>query len=496
LSTELQPVILNVDDAEAQRYAVARTLEGAGFTVWHAATGQEALEKVARLPDMVILDVKLPDINGFEVCRRIKANPETALIPVLHQSAMYVDSRFRVTGLEGGADAYLVHPIEPEELLATVRALLRLRRAERDRRDSETRYRLMFDLNPMPCWVFDLSTQSFIEVNEAAVHTYRYSRDEFLRLKLHDISPDLSKLAQSVQQNWFTRVTDGKHQRRDGSMIEVEGSCQRIQLDGQELGLAIFNDVTERNRITELEAAAQVRREVLGRMMAAQEAERRHIARELHDEAGQLLASLLVGLRTVSESRSIEDARKQARQLRSLASRAMDEIGNLARGLHPATLDDLGLSAALSRLLADFEKIHGVPVTLKSGRLRPDQLPEAVQIGIYRIVQEALTNVARHAQANSVEVRFNLLPHEIEVTVADDGYGFDASLPAESGTHLGLQSMRERAALLGGNLEIFSEPQGTQVVARIPTEAGNKPVKVSEKRGKAKARHKNPRTGR
>src|SRR5262249_14983956 len=224
LSTQPQPVILNVDDAEAQRYAVARILESAGFTRWHAATGQAALEKVARLPDMVILDVKLPDINGFEVCRRIKANPVTALIPVLHQSAMYVDSRFRVTGLEGGADAYLVHPIEPEELLATVRALLRLRRAERDRRDSETRYRLMFDLNPMPCWVFDLSTQSFIEVNEAAIHTYRYSRDEFLGLKLHDISPDLPKLAQSVQQNWFTRITDGKHVRRDGSMIEVEGS--------------------------------------------------------------------------------------------------------------------------------------------------------------------------------------------------------------------------------------------------------------------------------
>src|SRR5262249_47991929 len=191
-----------------------------------------------------------------------------------------------------------------------------------------------------------------------------------------------------------------------------------------------------------------------------------------------------------------EDARKQARRLRSLASRAMDEIGNLARGLHPAALDDLGLSVALSRLLSDFEKIHGLRITLKSGCVRTDQLPAVVQIGIYRIVQEALTNVARHARANSVEVRFNLLPHEIEITIADDGYGFDASLPAESGTHLGLQSMRERAALLGGNLEIVSEPQGTQVVARIPTEAGNMPAKVSEQSGKAKGRHKNPRTGR
>ena len=497
MSEQTKPIILNVDDAEAQRYAVARTLEGAGFTVWQAATGQEGLDKAAQLPDLVILDVKLPDINGFEVCRRLKANPETALIPVLHQSAMYVDSQFRVTGLEGGADAYLIHPIEPEELLATVRALLRLRRAERDRRDSETRYRLMFDLSPMPCWVFDLATQCFVEANAAAIKAYGYSREEFLQLKLADISEDLPQLAEAVRKHWFARSAVSRHRRKDGRWIEVEGSCQSIQLDGQKLGLAIFNDVTERNRMVELEAAAQVRREVLGRLMATQEAERRHIARELHDEAGQLLASLLVGLRAVSESKRLEDARKQAKLLRSLASRAMDEIGNLARGLHPTALDDLGLSAALSRLLADYEKIHGVRVKLTSERLRPDQLAPAIQIGLYRIIQEALTNVVRHAEAKSVTVIFRSLPNCIEVTVADDGKGFDSSLHARpAGSHLGLQSMRERAALLGGRLDIESGPQGTRIVARIPTEAGVPLSRGLENSGKAKNGGKNPRSRR
>src|SRR5436305_14577956 len=103
------PVILNVDDTEAQRYAISRTLESAGFTVWQAASGQEALEQVAKGPDLVILDVKLPDISGFEVCRRMKENPQTAHIPVLHQSATYVGSHAKITGLEGGADAYLIH---------------------------------------------------------------------------------------------------------------------------------------------------------------------------------------------------------------------------------------------------------------------------------------------------------------------------------------------------------------------------------------------------
>src|SRR5579863_382500 len=175
-------VILNVDDAEAQRYAITRTLENAGFIVWQAASGTEALQQVEKGPDLVILDVKLPDMGGFEVCRLIKQNPATASIPVLHQSAAYVDSHARISGLEGGADGYLVHPIEPGELLATVRALLRLCRVERELRESEARYRTIFESSPLPCWLFDIATLRFRAVNGAAVRTYGYSHEEFLGL--------------------------------------------------------------------------------------------------------------------------------------------------------------------------------------------------------------------------------------------------------------------------------------------------------------------------
>lgn len=465
-------VILNIDDAEAQRYALARTLEGAGFTVWQAGTGKEGLEKAARLPDLVILDVKLPDISGFEVCRRLKSNPETASIPVLHQSAMFVDTHFKVTGLESGADAYLVHPIEPEELLATVRALLRLRRAERELRDSEIRYRMMFGLSPMACCVFDLATRKIVEINEAATKNYGYHRIEFQRLRLEDlwIPDDFPKLWELLSHDASEVVVEARHRRRDGELIDVESSWRAIHLNGKHLGLAIFHDVTERKRMTEVEATAKIRREMLGRLLAAQDGERRHIARELHDEAGQLLASLLVGLRGVAESKKVEDARRQAKQLRSLVSRTMDEIGNLARGLHPTVLDDLGLSEALTRLLADYEKRHGIQVSLKNGRCHPDQLAPEVQIGLYRIIQEALTNVVRHAQARSVKVRFKALPQHVEVTIADDGKGFDCSVRG-SGRHLGLQSMRERAALLGGQVRIASGGHGTEIVATIPKEA-------------------------
>jgi signal transduction histidine kinase len=127
--------ILNVNDDEATRYLTTRTLGMAGYRVLEAATGQEAL-RLAELerPDVVVLDVKLPDISGYEVCKHLRSRPETASIAVMHTSATYVTPDKKVRGLEGGADAYLTEPFEGEELVATVRSLLRMRRAEQELR--------------------------------------------------------------------------------------------------------------------------------------------------------------------------------------------------------------------------------------------------------------------------------------------------------------------------------------------------------------------------
>lgn len=123
--------ILHIDDNEANRYVVTRMLERAGFEVLGAATGEEGLQAIVeQQPDLVVLDVQLPDIDGFEVCRRIKENSATMGIPVLHLSAHFIKTQDKAQGLEGGADGYLVQPVEPIELVATIRALLRIRQAE------------------------------------------------------------------------------------------------------------------------------------------------------------------------------------------------------------------------------------------------------------------------------------------------------------------------------------------------------------------------------
>ncbi|MEH2390601.1 MAG: response regulator [Nostoc sp.] len=153
--SESQVTILHVDDNEANRYIVCRILQNAGFTVVEAATGATGLEAVVEhQPALVILDVQLPDISGFEVCRQIKTNPETAFIPVLHLSASFVQSQDKAEGLDSGADAYLAQPVEPIELLATMRSLLRIRQAEEAAVSSAREWQTTFDsINDGVCLV-------------------------------------------------------------------------------------------------------------------------------------------------------------------------------------------------------------------------------------------------------------------------------------------------------------------------------------------------------
>lgn len=151
LSTPDAPdTLLVIDDNEGNRYAVARLLKAAGYSVLEAATGRAGLQLVfEQRPELVLLDIKLPDIMGWDVCRAIKADPQTALIPVLHISASFIADSDRARGLEDGADGYLVHPVDPAVLLASVRALLRLRKAHEAQYESEQRLQQLVNHAPV-----------------------------------------------------------------------------------------------------------------------------------------------------------------------------------------------------------------------------------------------------------------------------------------------------------------------------------------------------------
>jgi signal transduction histidine kinase len=214
-----------------------------------------------------------------------------------------------------------------------------------------------------------------------------------------------------------------------------------------------------------VDLSRRVARDALLRVVSAQEAERRRLARELHDETGQALTSILLGLRTVEEAGSVEEARAAIEQVRDLVRSTLQDVRRLAVDLRPSALDDFGLVPALDRLIDNFREQTGIGLDFLADM--DDRLPPELETAIYRIVQESLTNVVKHARATNVSIVLRRQENAVSVVIEDDGVGFEPTRTRDGG--LGLVGMRERIALLGGRFEIESrQGSGTTFVAEVP----------------------------
>lgn len=227
-----------------------------------------------------------------------------------------------------------------------------------------------------------------------------------------------------------------------------------------------FNEMTRQPQAAKeaVEAKEAARTALLQKLLMAQEEERQHISRELHDQIGQELTGLLVGLGAAASDPAQYPERLV--MLRDLAARTLDSVRHLSRDLRPAVLDDMGLVPALRRHVEDFQAIHGIETTLQVVGDEGRRLPPELEITIYRVVQEALTNVARHSGAEHASVVLNLHGPQVGAIVEDDGRGFR---PDRRRPGLGLEGMRERAALVGGSITIETCPGGgTTIYFKAP----------------------------
>jgi signal transduction histidine kinase len=231
--------------------------------------------------------------------------------------------------------------------------------------------------------------------------------------------------------------------------------------------------VTAERELATAREHARAQREMLARVIDAQEAERARVARDLHDQIGQSLTSVLLGLRLVDGSLSnadidVDDARAHTDEVRTLVAQALDEVRQLAFELRPTVLDDVGLVAAVRRLAGNVSERSGVPVRVALDGVDDDtRMPPEVETVVYRVVQEALTNVARHAQASHAAVELALDDHSARARIVDDGLGF--TVDDSAARSLGLAGMSERASLVDGHLEIVSAPgEGTTVLLEVP----------------------------
>ncbi len=232
---------------------------------------------------------------------------------------------------------------------------------------------------------------------------------------------------------------------------------------------AAFNSMCQ-----ELSRKEEMRKQLLAKVMSAQEEERKRIARELHDETSQTLFSLKIGLKAIEESQPFGAVREKTAKMRSLAAKALDEVHDLALELRPSVLDDVGLLPALQRYIKEYSSRTNINVDYHAGDLEGLRLLPEAETAIYRVIQEALTNASKYAEPGNMSVVLERRGPSLVAIVEDDGKGFDvgivtASKDGQKG--LGLFGMQERASLIGGTLTIESRPgAGTTIFLEVPLE--------------------------
>lgn len=237
---------------------------------------------------------------------------------------------------------------------------------------------------------------------------------------------------------------------------------------------ASFNAMVDSLQLyrTELENLSHMRAQLVEKVISAQEEERQRIARELHDETGQALTSIMLVMKALEGADTLEEVREGLGELRGITSAALRDIRRLAVELRPSALDDLGLIPAISRYSQEYSAKFGLDVRIESEGEDVGRLPQAMEVSLYRIVQEALTNVIKHARATSVLLAIRRRPGGLAISIEDNGRGFDlAGLErlGNEGSRLGLFGMQERAGLIGGSLSVTSAPgRGTRVSVEVP----------------------------
>lgn len=219
----------------------------------------------------------------------------------------------------------------------------------------------------------------------------------------------------------------------------------------------------------------RIRTRFLAELFTTIEAERRRIAHDLHDGVGQSISLMVSGLRSTQDEKTLADIIRRCQHLQGVAEATLREVKGLALGLRPSLLDDLGLLPALEKMTADIREQYPLVVTLDQYGMTSDRLPEKVETAVFRIVQEALTNILRHSKATEATILLDIREEGVVVSIRDNGCGFDLSrLGTARPGHLGLTGMRERALLVGGNLVIESCPgKGTRLNLEIPRDGAS-----------------------
>ncbi len=319
--------------------------------------------------------------------------------------------------------------------------------------------------------IIDPGANRVVDANPMACRTLGYTRREFQTLKTSDLHPEVTErfrdFVDSVLDEGNGWTDEFECLTRWGDRVPVEIAASRIDLGGTPCVLAIVRNLADRQR------AERRMRALSQRIVTAQEAERRRVARELHDGVGQLLSSALFRARSLIDSLRADDgeARAHAERMNAVLERAMSEVRTISQNLMPSELEDLGLVPAVRMMCEEFSERTGIPVTVGTN-VDGDRFHGEIELTLYRAIQEALTNIDKHAAASRVGVAVRDDGAAIVARIRDDGIGLSARREQGNGSRgsgIGLASMMQRASYLGGTVQVEPVPgSGTEIVVRVP----------------------------
>lgn len=331
----------------------------------------------------------------------------------------------------------------------------------------ERRMRAVFELSPTAIWLCE--DDVLVYVNRAAVRLFGVAgAADLIGQRVWSLLDDDShaplrqEIERTLNDQTVGAVVAGRLTRPSGERREIEIALAALPDHGHRTVQMVVNDVTERRR----EAAGL--RELSASVVEAREEERRRIARELHDELGQRLTALKIDLATLATHARLPTDDTRVAAMQAMLDDTLASVRRIASDLRPLMLDDLGLNAAIEWLARDASRRMGIPVHTRLPLEEP-AVSQRVATALYRVVQEALTNVARHSQAQSVEVALQAQDGQIVLTVADDGVGLPEQALQRAGS-FGLMGLRERAQGLGGTIDVGPRRGGgTRLTVRLPS---------------------------
>jgi PAS domain S-box-containing protein len=470
-------IILNVDDNDGARYAKTRILRSAGFHVLEAANGTDALAMVRdEEPALVLLDVKLPDINGIEVCRRIKADPDTNCVLVLQTSAALTNRADKIRGLEGGADNYLAAPIEADELIANVNALLRMRQTQDELRESEERFRQLTDNVEDVFWMFSAPDGVLAYVSPAYATIWGRSCDSLRRNHaswLDAVHPDdRARLAG----RWAALATQ-PHYDEEFRLVLPDGATRWVR----DRLFAVRNARGEVYRVARVTSDVSARREMEGLLRAADANKNQFLATLAHELRNPLSpirnAAALLGVTgdstTERQSRAREVILRQVEHLAHLVDDLLD-VARISEGKIVLRREEVNLGTVIEQAI----ETAGPLVAARNHRLEVQQ-PEC-QVWVagdpVRLAQSMgnlLHNAAKFTPVGG-EIRLTVSLHgdSVRIAVSDNGIGIaednlsrifgmfaQAAVPpdrAPEGLGIGLSLVSRLLEMHGGSLRADS----------------------------------------